>query len=239
MKRSLFLLALLALATLTFAQTDSRFGVKIGYSVIQHLEPQISGQSMTTQINSTEAGVLSGLETMNGIDLKVQYFFLNNLGVYANLGFGNSSNSVEFENPGDPFIQYQAAGSYVNASIGAAPRFSFGDVPANLILGTSIGYYGYEMDYSQTANGLGQWYTGTHQILKVGLEAMVEYEVFKGLNLFTELNYSTQLGVDGDNWDLQYTDDNGDFYSIVYNSPSLAALRLTLGLGYNFWKRDR
>lgn len=58
--------------------------------------------------------------------------------------------------------------------------------------------------------------------------------MFKDFHLFSEINYSINLDVDTDNLYMEYTSDTGDFYNIVYNSPSMAAVRLTLGFGYNF-----
>lgn len=212
----------------------NRYSFKIGYSVIQHLEPQIYGDNANNQSASVFGGNLSGLETMNGINFKAHYFFKNNIGVYINLGFGNSSNSVHYSNEGGPFVQYETSADYNSQSIGVASRFTFEKTPLNIILGTSIGRFGYNMSYSSTSDGTGQWYDGEYDILKFGIEALLEYNLFRDLNLFAGINYSIQLGVDSDDIYMEYTADNGDFYNIVYNSPSMAAINLSLGLGYNF-----
>lgn len=240
MKKITLIFTVLIVGNFTFGQSTkdndkfSSFGIRVGYSVVQHLEPQIYGQNMTTQQQSVVSGALSGIETMNGVDLKAHYFFKNNLGVYLNLGFANSSNSIDYENEGEPFIQYQTDADFINSSLGIASRFQFDKVPANIIVGLNIGYYGYNIRYSNTANGEGQWYDGDYPILKVGIEALIQYRIFKGLSLFSELNYSTQFSVDGDNLTLEYTSDSGDFSNIVYKSPSMAALRISFGIGYDF-----
>ncbi|MFO7810250.1 MAG: hypothetical protein R6V47_02620 [Candidatus Delongbacteria bacterium] len=215
-------------------QNFNRYSLKIGYSVIQHLEPQIYGDNVNTQSVSVFDGNLSGLEAMDGINLKAHYFFKNNIGVYIDLGFGNSSNSVHYSNEGGPFVQYETSADYNSQSIGLASRFTFEKTPLDIILGTSIGRFGYNMSYSSTSDGTGQWYDGEYDILKFGIEALLEYNVFRDLNLFAGINYSTQLAVDSDDIYMEYTADNGDFYNIVYNSPSMAAINLSLGLGYNF-----
>lgn len=239
MKREILAIVFLLVGGLAYCQEankddSNRLGIKVGYSVIQHLEPQIYGQNMSSQQLSTTSGVLSGLETMNGAHLKAHYFFKNNIGLNLNLGFGNSSNSVSFQNDGEPFIEYTTAADFVNVSLGVASRFEPEKLPASIIIGSNIGYYGYNIRYSQTANGNGQWYDGDYPILKVGFEALIEYRIWKGLNLFSEINYSTQLAADGDNLSLEYTSDSGDFSNIVYYSPSMAALRISFGIGYNF-----
>lgn len=211
-----------------------RVSFKMGYSVIQHLEPQIYGQNVNSQVNAIQSGTLSGIETMNGVNLKLHYFFKNNMGVYMSADLANSSNSVFFENPEAPFVQYETSADFNSQCVGIASRFSTEKIPVNVILGTGIGRAGYNISYSYTENDVGQWYEGTYEILKFGMEVSVEYVVFKGLHLFSEINYSTNLDVDTDNIYLEYTSDNGDFYNIVYNNPSMAAVRLTLGLGYNF-----
>lgn len=213
---------------------SDRFSVKIGYSVFQHLEPQIYGQNQNTQSTTVFDGNLSGIQAMNGITVKTHYFFKNNIGLYFDLGFGNSSNSVHYENTGEPFIQYQTSADFNSQSLGVASRFSSEKIPVKMIIGSCVGRYGYNLSFSQTANEMGQWYDGSYKILKFGIEALVEYEIFEGFNLFSEINYSTQLGVDSDNIYMEYSSDSGDFYNIVYNSPSLAAIRLTFGIGYNF-----
>lgn len=239
MKRIVLIISILLTGLTGFSQNKNdthfeRFGIKVGYSIIQHLEPQIYGQNMNLSNNTVSGGTLSGVETMNGITTKAYYFFKNNLGVYFDLGFGNSSNSVNYENTGEPFIQYKTSADFNSQSIGVASRFLSEKVPVKIIIGTSIGRYGYNMSFSQTANGMGQWYSGSYDILKMGIEALVEYKLFKGLNLFSEINYSTQLAADSDNIYLEYSADDGAFYNIVYNSPSMAALSLTFGFGYNF-----
>lgn len=239
MKATVLIASILFISQITFSQkTDKtdfdRFSFKTGYSTFQHLEPQIYGQNMNVENNTVFGGTLSGVETMNGITVKGHYFFKNNIGLYFDLGFGNSSNSIHYENTGEPFIQYQTSAYFNSQSIGIAGRFLSEKIPVNLIIGTSVGRYGYNMNFSQTTNELGQWYDGSYNILKFGFEALIEYKVYKGFNLFSELNYSTQLAIDGDNIELQYTADDGAYYDIVYNSPSMAAIRLTFGIGYNF-----
>ena len=69
-------------------------------------------------------------------------------------------------------------------------------------------------------------------ILKLNLEFLAEYMVYRDFNIFTEINYSTQLDIDGD--DLGLDTSEGDYYRIVYNSPTMAAIKTTIGFGYNF-----
>ncbi|MCF8396470.1 MAG: hypothetical protein K9H06_21455 [Melioribacteraceae bacterium] len=239
MRNTILILLLVFFGSLLFGQNINNpntysFSLKVGYSMIQHLEPQIYAQNMNTQQMLVSGGVLSGLETMNGINFKAYYFFKNNLGVYLDLGLANSGNSVNYQNEGEPFIHYETTANYNSQSIGAASRFSLKNIPVNIMLGTSIGRFGYSVSYSQTADEIGQWYEGTYEILKFGIETIVEYNIFKGINLFSEINYSSQLSVDSENIYLEYANDSGDLYNIVYNSPSMAAIRTSFGINYNF-----
>jgi hypothetical protein len=70
--------------------------------------------------------------------------------------------------------------------------------------------------------------------LKFGIEALIEYKIYKGLVLFSEINYNSQLWVDGDDFHVEYTSDSGDYSQLTFKSPSMAAIRLAFGLGYNF-----
>ncbi|HAF29512.1 MAG TPA: hypothetical protein DCG75_10735 [Bacteroidales bacterium] len=209
----------------------NHFSVKVGYSIIQHLEPQIYGENVNTNSASVLNATLSGLETMNGIDIKFHYFFENNIGFYLDLGFGNSENFTDFDNSG-AYTSFKTAADFNSQSIGIAAKFSSEKLPVRLILGTSIGRYGYNMSYTPTTGVNTLWYDGSHDILKLGIEALIEFNLFKGINLFSEINYSIQPWVDGDGFELQTKE--GEYYDIVYNSPSMAAIRLTVGLGYNF-----
>lgn len=240
MKENIFIV-LLSLLHIGFVfsqdETDRKSGIldiKLGYSVIQHLEPQIYGNAALTLVGDVNDGSLSGFETMNGINFKVYKFFKNNLGLYADIGAGNSSNSVNFQNAGEPFVQYQNNADFINTSIGVATKFSSKSLPASLILGTNIGYFRYEASYSVLQGDNGLWYDGIFQTLKAGMEATIEYEVFKGFNIFSEINYSTQIAVDGDNFNLDNAGDDATYFQTSYISPSMAALRMTFGIGYNF-----
>lgn len=239
MKHQLISATLLLFTFPAIAQTSSedfdRVSIKAGFSVIQHLEPQIYGVNQNTQSASTTyGGTLKGIETLNGFNFKVYYFLKNNIGFYFDFGAGLASNSVFYQNDTQPFIQYESKGDFNSQSLGVVARFTSEKIPVNLLVGTSIGRFGYTMSLSELSNGNGQWYDGTYDILKFGIEGMVEYRIFKGLNLFSEINYSTQLGVDADDFTIDYLSDNGAYYRIDYNSPSMAAIRITLGLGYNF-----
>jgi hypothetical protein len=222
-----------------FSQTDANrkngiLDIKLGYSVIQHLEPQIYGNAALTLVGDVKDGSLSGFETMNGANLKIYKFFKNNLGVYADFGAGNSSNTVNFQNPDEPFVQYQNNADFINTSIGVAAKLSSESLPASLILGTNIGYFRYEADYSVLQGDNGLWFGGIFQTLKAGMEATIEYEIFKGFNVFSEINYSSQVAVDGDNFNLDNAGDDATYFQTSYISPSMAALRMTFGIGYNF-----
>lgn len=146
-----------------------RVSFKAGYSVIQHLEPQIYGQNTNRQINANQSDSLSGIETMNGVNLKIYYFFKNNLGVYVSADLANSYNSVFFQNTDGPFIQYQTSADFNSQFVGISSRFSTEKIPVNVIMGTSIGRFGYNLSYAYTNNDEGQWYEGTYEILKFGI----------------------------------------------------------------------
>jgi hypothetical protein len=177
---------------------------------------------------------LDGLETMNGINLKAYYFLKNNIGFYLNLGFGNSSNSVFYQNPGEAFNQGTTDADFNSQSLGVSYRFCPDNSSARLIIGNSIGRYRYHYSYSQTANDNGQWYDGSYDILKFGIEALLEFRIVKGFHLFSEINYSTQLAVDADDFVIDYSSDSGDYYKIELNSPSMAAIRMSFGASYYF-----
>jgi hypothetical protein len=159
MKKLYLLVGLLFIANLTWSQNSedqTSFSIKAAYTVVQHLEPQIYGQHMGGQQMSAKGGTLSGMETMNGLSFKAHYFFPNNLGLYLDFVGANSSNSVEYQNDNEPFIQYQTSADFINPAIGVASRFSLAESAANLVIGSNVGYFRYNYSYSQTSNGLGQ-----------------------------------------------------------------------------------
>ncbi len=146
-----------------------RVSFKAGYSVIQHLEPQIYWQNANRQINANQSDSLSGIETMNGVNLKIYYFFKNNLGVYVSADLANSFNSVFFQNTDGPFIQYQTSADFNSQFVGISSWFSTEKIPVNVIMGTRIGRFGYNLSDAYTNNDEGQWYEGTYEILKFGM----------------------------------------------------------------------
>ncbi len=235
-KRSAFFgLLILLFSSHLFSQSEvDHFSIKLGYMHVQHLEPAISGQNFSTNTDGIIGGGMSGLDGMNGLNFKFHYFFNNHLGVYADLEFANSDIQVNYQNGSQPFYVFSTHGDYMSQSIGVAGRFTQEDSPFNAYLGTSVGHFGYNYSMTNTADGSGLWYDGSHNILKFGIDAMVDFEIVKGFNFFTSLGYSTQIWVDGDGFDISYTDDNGTYYQITQNSPSMAAIRLTFGFGYNF-----
>ena len=72
-------------------------------------------------------------------------------------------------------------------------------------------------------------------ILTIGLTCAALIVLGQQTNEFdSDRFYINQLGVDSNNIYMEYSSDSGDFYNTVYNGPSLAAIRLTFGIGYNF-----
>lgn len=231
MKKSVFTLALLLVVFSVFAQKEfKKFGIKAGFSVVQHLEAQIYGVNESTQQMDTFGGTLKGTDQMNGVDIKAYYFFENDLGIYTDIGFGYSENEVNYENASDFTIQ-EATTDFISISFGASAKVTPDKLPVNFIFSSGMGYYGYNMSYSTRVNEIGQWYDSNYQMLKFNIELLAEYMIYNDINIFTEINYSTQLW-EGDDWHLE-TDD-GDYYMISLNSPSMAAIRTTIGFGYNF-----
>ena len=219
------------------AQDKENSGVtfKLGYSIVQHLESDIYGQS-TTFLNPAgdSNSDLIGLRSMNGLDLKGYYFFQNNLGLYFNLGFGLSDNFIDFQNPNEPYYSFETKSDYHNESIGIAARLTSDRLPVNFIMGLHVGHFGYSYSYTIMVDDNGLWYHGSYSALKTGLEASMNISIYKGFHIFSELSYSIRPLVSGTGFELDYEDDAGNFYRLTFNSPSMASLKFSLGLGYNF-----